>query len=159
MPQLAYYVSDLQQEAQQATLHDMAHANHVRDWAKQCAERAIIKLPDGLGRVKRDYESVLTSVQLILASSELADRVLAIVPHVAAKLQSRMPLPEETLRRNVASNADARGRSLAAASTTTLKLRQKRHRLECWQGHAGNLRLRGGAPEFVPAVQRLASQP
>ena len=35
MPQLAYHVSDLQQKTSQATVHDLVHANHVLEWAKQ----------------------------------------------------------------------------------------------------------------------------
>ena len=41
MPQLAYHVSDLQQKTAQATVHDLVHANHVLEWAKQWSTAGI----------------------------------------------------------------------------------------------------------------------
>ena len=41
MPQLAYHVSDLQQKTAQATIHDLVHANHVLEWAKQWSTAGI----------------------------------------------------------------------------------------------------------------------
>ena len=41
MPQLAYHVSDLQQKTAQATVHDLVHANHVLEWAKQWSASGI----------------------------------------------------------------------------------------------------------------------
>jgi len=37
MPQLAYHVSDLQQKTKSCTVHDLAHANKVTEWAKKWA--------------------------------------------------------------------------------------------------------------------------
>ena len=41
MPQLAYHVSDLQQKTAQATVHDLVHANHVLELAKQWSAAGI----------------------------------------------------------------------------------------------------------------------
>ena len=41
MPQLAYHVSDLQQKTAQATVHDLVHANHVLEWARQWSTSGI----------------------------------------------------------------------------------------------------------------------
>ena len=41
MPPLAYHISDLQQKTAQATIHDLVHANHVLEWAKQWSTSGI----------------------------------------------------------------------------------------------------------------------
>jgi len=41
MLQLAYHVSDLQQKTTQAIVHDLVHANHVLEWAKQWSAQGI----------------------------------------------------------------------------------------------------------------------
>ena len=41
MPQVAFHVSDLQQKTTQATIHDLVHANHILEWAKQWSAQGL----------------------------------------------------------------------------------------------------------------------
>ncbi|CAK0905966.1 unnamed protein product, partial [Prorocentrum cordatum] len=94
-------------------------------WARQSADRAIIKLSDELRRVQADFEAIICGLTTIFGCAELADRIVALAPALGEKLAGRMPSAAQAVRRNVALHSDARGVRVSTAPIEQLRRLQK----------------------------------
>ena len=102
----------------------------AKQWARHSADRAIVKLSEELARVRGAHGHLVHCVAAIFDNPELADRVLALVPHLLSLLRGEVPLLSDVRMRNVALHADAGGASVAFASDKQAKGFQKGPRLE-----------------------------
>ncbi|CAK0816442.1 unnamed protein product [Prorocentrum cordatum] len=99
-------------------------------WARLSADRAVLKLSTELNEERDAHKQLRSAVAVMLGSPELADRLLAVVPHLQALLGGVLPSASDTRRRGVALHADARRTSIATATDFEVKRLQKGPRIE-----------------------------
>jgi len=112
---------------------DAAQRKARRRWAKESADRAILKLSQELSRARSRAQNMEDVLGQLLGDAEIADRICCVVPVLKALLAGRPPAGLEVMRRNVALHADAAGVSIASATVNDLKKLQKAPRIEVRQ--------------------------
>ena len=120
-------------------------------WARQSADRAVIKLSDELRhRVQADFEAIIGGLTTIFGCAELADRIVALSPALGEKLAGRVPSAAQAVRRNVALHSDARGVRVSTALVEQLRrLQNPGARLET-RAEAASFSFNADALEFCP---------